>query len=97
MLRNYLDTILDLPWNKETKERLDVKSAAKILDEDHFGLEPVKKRILETLAVRQLAPELPGQILCLVGPPGVGKTSVAISIARAEPQARAALARRRAG
>ena len=83
VLRNYLDTILDLPWNKETKERLDVKSAAKILDEDHFGLEPVKKRILETLAVRQLAPELPGQILCLVGPPGVGKTSVAISIARA--------------
>ena len=83
VLRNYLDTILDLPWNKETKERLDVKAAAKILDEDHFGLETVKKRILETLAVRQLAPELPGQILCLVGPPGVGKTSVAISIARA--------------
>ena len=83
VLRNYLDTILDLPWNKETKERLDVKSAAKILDEDHFGLEPVKKRILETLAVRQLAPELPGQIICLVGPPGVGKTSIAMSIARA--------------
>ena len=83
VLRNYLDTILALPWNKETKERLDVKAAAKILDEDHFGLETVKKRILETLAVRQLAPELPGQILCLVGPPGVGKTSVAISIARA--------------
>lgn len=60
-----------------------MKAAAKILDEDHFGLETVKKRILETLAVRQLAPELPGQILCLVGPPGVGKTSVAISIARA--------------
>ena len=83
VLRNYLDTVLELPWNKETKERLDVKAAAKILDEDHFGLETVKKRILETLAVRQLAPELPGQILCLVGPPGVGKTSVAISIARA--------------
>ena len=81
--RNYLDTVHELPWNKETKERLDVKAAAKILDEDHFGLETVKKRILETLAVRQLAPELPGQILCLVGPPGVGKTSVAISIARA--------------
>ena len=83
VLRNYLDTILDLPWNTETKERLDVKAAGKILDEDHFGLEAVKKRILETLAVRQLAPELPGQILCLVGPPGVGKTSIAISIARA--------------
>lgn len=81
--RNYLDTVLDLPWNRCTKERLDVKQAAKILDEDHFGLDRVKKRVLETLAVRQLAPELPGQILCLVGPPGVGKTSVAISIARA--------------
>lgn len=83
VLRNYLDLVLELPWNKRTKERLDVKAAAKILDEDHFGLEQVKKRILETLAVRQLAPELPGQILCLVGPPGVGKTSIAISIARA--------------
>ena len=83
VLRNYLDTILELPWNTETKERLDVRAAAKILDEDHFGLDQVKKRILETLAVRQLAPELPGQILCLVGPPGVGKTSIAISIARA--------------
>ena len=83
VLRNYLDTILDLPWNKETKERLDVAQARKILDADHYGLEKVKERILETLAVRQLAPELPGQILCLVGPPGVGKTSIAISIARA--------------
>ncbi len=83
VIRNYLDLVLELPWNKRTKERLDVKAAEKILDEDHFGLEQVKKRILETLAVRQLAPELPGQILCLVGPPGVGKTSIAISIARA--------------
>lgn len=83
VIRNYLDLVLELPWNTRTKERLDVKAAEKILDEDHFGLEPVKKRILETLAVRQLAPELPGQILCLVGPPGVGKTSVAISIAKA--------------
>ena len=81
VIRNYL--VLELPWNKRTKERLDVKAAEKILDEDHFGLEQVKKRILETLAVRQLAPELPGQSLCLVGPPGVGKTSIAISIARA--------------
>ena len=83
VIRNYLDTVLELPWNEETKERLDVKAARKILDADHFGLEKVKERILETLAVRQLAPELPGQILCLVGPPGVGKTSVAISIAKA--------------
>ena len=83
VIRNYLDTILDLPWNTRTEERLDVKQARRILDEDHFGLETVKKRILESLAVRQLAPEMPGQILCLVGPPGVGKTSVAISIARA--------------
>ena len=83
VIRNYLDSVLDLPWNEETKERLDVKAARKILDADHFGLEKVKERILETLAVRQLAPELPGQILCLVGPPGVGKTSVAISIAKA--------------
>ena len=83
VIRTYLDTVLELPWNTRTKERLDVKQARKILDADHFGLEQVKTRILETLAVRQLAPELPGQILCLVGPPGVGKTSVAISIARA--------------
>ena len=83
VIRNYLDTVLDLPWNTRTQERLDVKQAEKILNEDHYGLENVKKRILETLAVRQLAPELPGQILCLVGPPGVGKTSIAISIARA--------------
>ncbi len=83
LLRNYLDAMIELPWNTRTKERLDVRQARKILDADHFGLEKVKERILETLAVRQLAPELPGQILCLVGPPGVGKTSVAISIARA--------------
>lgn len=83
LLRNYLDTVLDLPWNKRNKERLDVKQARKILDADHYGLDKVKERILETLAVRQLSPELPGQILCLVGPPGVGKTSIAISIAHA--------------
>ncbi len=83
VIRNYLDTVLDLPWNEETKERLDVAAARKILNADHFGLEKVKERVLETLAVRQLAPELPGQILCLVGPPGVGKTSIAISIAKA--------------
>lgn len=82
VLRNYLDTVLELPWNSSTKERIDVAVARKLLDKDHFGLEKVKSRILETIAVRQIAPEMPPQILCLVGPPGVGKTSVAYSIAR---------------
>ena len=82
VLRNYLDTILELPWNTSTKERVDVEAARKILDKDHYGLQKVKERILETIAVRQMAPEMPPQILCLVGPPGVGKTSVAYSIAR---------------
>lgn len=82
VLRNYLDTVLDIPWNKTTKERLDIHGARKILDNDHFGLEKVKQRILETLAVRKLAPEMPPQILCLVGPPGIGKTSIAYSVAR---------------
>ena len=82
VLRNYLDTVLELPWSFKTKERVDVAAARKILDQDHFGLEKVKERILETLSVRQLAPEMPPQILCLVGPPGVGKTSIAYSIAR---------------
>ena len=82
VLRNYLDTVLELPWNTKTKERIDVSSARKILDKDHFGLDKVKERILETLAVRQMAPTMPPQIVCLVGPPGVGKTSVAFSIAR---------------
>ena len=82
VLRNYLDTILELPWNTKTKERVDVAAARKILDNDHFGMEKVKERILEILAVRQLAPEMPPQILCLVGPPGVGKTSISYSIAK---------------
>ncbi len=82
VLRNYLDTFLELPWNNSTKERVDVDSARKILDKDHYGLEKVKERILETIAVRQMAPDMPPQIICLVGPPGVGKTSVAYSIAR---------------
>ncbi len=81
VLRNYLDTFLELPWNISTKERVDVEAARKILDKDHYGLEKVKERILETIAVRQLAPDMPPQIICLVGPPGVGKTSVAYSIA----------------
>ncbi len=83
VLRGYLDTVLELPWNRKTKERVDVSAARKILEKDHFGLEKVKERILETLAVRQLAPEMPPQIICLVGPPGVGKTSIAYSVARA--------------
>ena len=82
VLRNYLDTVLELPWNSFTKERVEVKAAQKVLDKDHFGLEKVKQRVLETITVRQLAPELPPQILCLVGPPGVGKTSIAYSVAR---------------
>ena len=82
VLRNYLDHVLELPWNMTTKERVDVASARKILEQDHFGLEKVKQRILETLAVRQMAPQMPPQILCLVGPPGVGKTSISYSIAR---------------
>lgn len=82
VLRGYLDTVLDLPWNKVSKERIDVQAASKILEHDHFGLEKVKQRILETIAVRQLAPQMPPQILCLVGPPGVGKTSISYSIAR---------------
>lgn len=82
VLRNYLDIVLELPWTEKTKERVDVSAARKILDRDHFGLEKVKERILETIAVRQLAPEMPPQILCLVGPPGVGKTSISYSIAQ---------------
>ena len=81
VLRNYLDTVLELPWNVRTKERIDIAAARKILEADHFGLEKVKQRILETLAVRKMAPEMPPQIICLVGPPGVGKTSIAYSIA----------------
>ena len=82
VLRNYLDTVLELPWNVHTKERIDIAAARKILEADHFGMEKVKQRILETLAVRKMAPEMPPQIICLVGPPGVGKTSIAYSIAR---------------
>ena len=83
VLRNYLDVCLELPWTKTSKERVNVQAARKILDADHFGLEKVKERILEFLAVKQLAPDLKGQIICLVGPPGVGKTSIGMSMARA--------------
>ena len=81
VLRNYLDVCLELPWTKTSKERVNVQAARKILDADHFGLEKVKERILEFLAVKQLAPDLKGQIICLVGPPGVGKTSIGMSMA----------------
>ena len=83
VIRSYLDTCLEIPWEVSTPDRLDVTAAAKILDADHDGLEQVKDRILEYLAVKQLNPSLKNQILCLVGPPGVGKTSIAASIARA--------------
>ena len=81
--RNYLDTVLELPWNKVSKECFDIKNAQSVLDEDHYGLEKVKERVLEYLAVRQLTSGKNGTILCLSGPPGVGKTSVAKSVARA--------------
>lgn len=83
VLRNYLDTCLELPWQKKTSDRLDVIAAEKVLNADHYGLEKIKTRILEYIAVRKLAPDIRNQILCLVGPPGVGKTSIAASIAKA--------------
>ena len=83
VIRTYLEWLVDLPWSKETEDDLDIKNARKVLDEDHYDLEEVKDRILEYLAVRKLNPESPGPILCFVGPPGVGKTSLGKSIARA--------------
>ena len=83
VIRGYLDTCLEVPWNTTTKETLDIEKARKILDEDRYGLEKVKERIIEFLAVRKLAPNIRGTVLCLVGPPGTGKTSIAMSIARA--------------
>ena len=81
VIRTYLDTCLDLPWNTFTEDDLDIAKAQRVLDRDHYGLKKVKDRILEVLAVRKLAPDVKGQIICLVGPPGVGKTSIARSIA----------------
>ncbi len=83
VIRNYLDVCLEIPWGKSTQETVDIAKARKLLDEEHFGLEKVKKRILEYLAVRQLSPEIKGGLICLVGPPGTGKTSIAMSIAKA--------------
>jgi ATP-dependent Lon protease len=82
VIRTYLESCLELPWDTYTKDTLDLRKAKQILDRDHFGLQKVKERILEILAVRKLAPELKGQIICLVGPPGVGKTSIGKSIAK---------------
>ena len=83
VLRNYIETCMEIPWNKTTKERTDVAMVQKILDEDHDGLEKVKERIVEYMSALKLNPELKNQIICLVGPPGTGKTSIASSIARA--------------
>jgi len=83
VIRNYIDTCLEIPWSKTTTDRLDITKASDILEADHHGLEKIKERILEFLAVKQLNPSLNNQILCLVGPPGTGKTSICESIARA--------------
>ncbi len=83
VVRNYLDWLIGVPWSKETPDKLNIKKSGKILDQDHYGLEKAKERILEFLAVRKLVKKLKGPILCFVGPPGVGKTSLARSIARA--------------
>jgi ATP-dependent Lon protease len=83
VVRNYLDWLVSIPWNTKTKVNKDLALAQRILDNDHYGLEKVKERIVESLAVQQRANKLTGPILCLVGPPGVGKTSLGKSIARA--------------
>ena len=83
IIRNYLDWVFDIPWTEESKDNLDLEKTKQMLDEDHYGLEKIKERILEYLSVRILSPESKGPILCFVGPPGVGKTSLAQSIARA--------------
>ena len=83
VLRGYLDTCLELPWGKKTPETIDLEKARKLLDDEHFGLEKVKDRVIEYLAVKKLSPNIKGGLICLVGPPGTGKTSIAMSIAKA--------------
>ena len=83
VLRGYLDTCLELPWGKKTTETIDLEKARKLLDDEHFGLEKVKDRVIEYLAVKKLSPDIKGGLICLVGPPGTGKTSIAMSIAKA--------------
>lgn len=82
VIRGYLDTVLELPWDKKTVDKIDIKKAKALLDKEHYGMNKIKERILELFAVRKLAPDIKGQIICLVGPPGVGKTSIARSIAK---------------
>ena len=82
MLRHYLELVAELPWNKSSVERIDIQEARRDLEAEHYALDTVKKRVLEYLAVRKLSPGLRGPILCLAGPPGVGKTSIAKSIAK---------------
>ena len=82
-VRNFIETVLELPWTQKTEDNIDIKKARKILDNEHYALQEVKQRILETLAVIKLTGKVNAQILCLVGPPGVGKTSIAKSIANA--------------
>ena len=83
VIKNYLDTVLSLPWNKETSLKLNIRKAEDVLEKDHYGLKKVKERILESIAVHAMKPDVTGQIICLVGPPGVGKTSIGRSIAKA--------------
>ena len=83
VIRNYLDNVLELPWNKMTEDNTDINEVKDVLDNDHYGLEKVKERILENISVRELNPDIKGQIICLVGPPGIGKTSIGKSIAKA--------------
>ena len=97
VVRNYIDWIISLPWDEYTEDKLDIDEAERILEEDHYGLEKVKERILEYLAVQSLAGQMKGPILCLVGPPGVGKTSLGqVDRACDRAEVRSHLARRRA-